>query len=91
MTQTKEEILKAAQHHTVKLTSIVYVRNEDALKAMDLYAEQLTRQKDERIAELERCLSGFYNGLKLETLDSMPVKRSAYIATQMAKARKLLK
>jgi hypothetical protein len=97
MTQTKEEILEANYQEFYDATQPghrypLWVADEPYVhKAMDLYAEQLTRQKDERIAELERCLSGFYNGLKLETLDSMPVKRSAYIATQMAKARKLLK
>jgi hypothetical protein len=65
------------------------LHNED-LQRRITELEQLTRQKDERIAELEMCLANLYNGLKSETSTLGPVKRSIYVTTQMAKAKKVL-
>jgi triphosphoribosyl-dephospho-CoA synthetase len=71
MTQTKGEILKEFKDQVAReknfadwvdmlandhYTNIELRHDKAALKAMDLYAEQLTRQKDERIEELEKGL-----------------------------------
>jgi hypothetical protein len=62
MKPTKEEILDQTRlNHNLRTNDLLEVQFNRAdhsviIKAMDLYAEQLTRQKDERIAELETAL-----------------------------------
>lgn len=87
--KTKEEILKAS-YYWHAASDGVYYREDAVYEAMESYSQQSNRQKEDRIAELEKCLSDLLLGLKREMSDGVPVKRSAYVAAQMSKAKNLL-
>jgi hypothetical protein len=74
MTQTKEEILEEMRlNHNLRTNDLLEVRfnRADAIviyKAMDIYAEQSNRQKEDRIKELETELANAKQFIK-ELLD----------------------
>jgi hypothetical protein len=84
MTQTKEEILEANYQEFYDATQPghrypLWVADEPYVhKAMDLYAEQLTRQKDERIAELLTGLKDLLTEISTEGEVYLEIERNLH-------------